>query len=153
MAALEARRRARGDGGGTPSPASIDDEKARRNQIVAGNLGLDRAPAFGQDARGPGGGIFQIQSQGFDRAEILYYGWNKEIRRAAAQVVEVRRGDNPDIRIAIVRKMIAIIREHEAGDFAWDSRRLGRTLNLSARPADNAGLEDVLMREFFEVRR
>ena len=152
MASIQARRRARGESA-APSPAAIDDDKARRDGIVAANLGQDRAPSFGQDVRKQGGGVFQIQREGFDRAEFLFFGWDKAIGRIASQVIEVRKGDNPDIRIAIVRKMIAIIREHEQGDFVWDSRRLGRSLNLSARPADNSGLEEVLMREFFEVRR
>lgn len=152
MAALEARRRARGETGGPPG-ASLDEEKARRDRIVAANLGQDRAPAFGQDPRNQGGGVFQIRRLGINDAEFQFYGWNKNIGRTAAQTIEVQRGNNPDIQIAIVRKMISIIREHETGDFTWDSRRLGRTLNLSARPADNAGLEEVLMREFFDVRR
>ena len=45
--------------------------------------------------------------------------------------------------------MIAIIREREPGDFVWVSHRLGRNVNLSARPGDQAGLEDFLMQEFF----
>jgi hypothetical protein len=45
--------------------------------------------------------------------------------------------------------MIAIIREHESGSFVWQSRRLGRDVNLSARMSDNAGLEDFMMNEFF----
>jgi len=65
----------------------------------------------------------------------------------------VRKANNPDIRIAVVRAMIAIIRDQEKGDFIWDSRRLGRSLDLSARLEDSAGLEDVLMREFYEVKR
>jgi hypothetical protein len=31
----------------------------------------------------------------------------------------------------------------------WISQRLRRDVTLSARPADNAGLEDFLMQEFF----
>ena len=155
MASLDARRRARGDTPPTaPSPAASRDEspddKARRDRIVAANLGQDRAPAFGQDPRNQAGGVFQIQRMGFSDAEFLFYGWNKDIARTATQVIEVRKGDNPDIRIAIVRTMISIIREYEKGDFTWGSRRLGRTLSLSARPADSAGLEGVLMREFFD---
>jgi hypothetical protein len=46
--------------------------------------------------------------------------------------------------------MIAIIREYEQEDFAWESRRLGRIVSLSARPADTAELEDFLIREFFD---
>jgi hypothetical protein len=45
--------------------------------------------------------------------------------------------------------MIEIIRDREPGDFVWVSQRLGRNVNLSARPSDNAGLEDFLMQEFF----
>jgi hypothetical protein len=38
--------------------------------------------------------------------------------------------------------MIAIIRDHEDGDFAWESRRLSRVVTLSAR----AGAEQWLSR-------
>jgi hypothetical protein len=62
----------------------------------------------------------------------------------------VRKGAESDIRIAILRRMIAIIREHEDGDFDWESHRLNRIMRLSARPRDNAGLEDFLWREFFD---
>ena len=51
--------------------------------------------------------------------------------------------------MAVVRKIIEIIRAHEPGDFVWVSRRMGRQVALSARPADNAGLEEFMMREFF----
>jgi len=45
--------------------------------------------------------------------------------------------------------MIAIIREQSNADFIWDSIQLRREVQLSARPADNAGLEEFLMKEFF----
>ncbi len=83
----------------------------------------------------------------------MFFGWNKDIRHNTNQLVEVRKGDDSDIRIAVVRKMIAIIREHASGDFLWESRRLGRQITLSARPADNAGLEEVLLKEFFDATR
>ena len=57
------------------------------------------------------------------------------------------------MRIAVVRRMIAIIRQHEPGDFVWESQRLGRNLTLSARPADQAGLEEFMLQEFFEGTR
>ena len=83
----------------------------------------------------------------------MFFGWNKDIRRNSVQTVEVRKGNNSDIRIAVVRRMIALIRENERGDFTWESRRLGRVISLSARPADNSGLEDFLMQEFFSNPR
>jgi len=150
---IEARRRARGGGSASPPTQSSPeptqlDEEARRNQIVAQNLGLGRAPVFG-GSREPGGGLFQITNLHYSYAEFLFFGWNKHIRRNTSQRIEVRKGEHKSIELAVVRRMIAIIREHESGDFLWESTRLGRDVTLSARPADNAGLEDFLMREFF----
>ena len=45
--------------------------------------------------------------------------------------------------------MVSLIRQHYKGDFNWDSHRLNRTIVMSARPEDNAGLEEFLMLEFF----
>ena len=89
----------------------------------------------------------------YDYAEFTFFGWNKEISRRAFQVIEVRKGGNPDINTAVVRKIIAIIREHEQGDFRWESKRLGRDMILSARPADNAALEAFMLEEFFTASR
>ena len=151
---IEARRRAR-----EPAPASppsqssppappAESEQERHNRIVAANLGLNRTPSFGAD-RKQGGGIFQIQRMGYDSAEFVFFGWNKFINRNSQQTIEVRRGANASIELAVVRRMIAIIREHESSDFVWQSRRLGREISLSARMSDNAGLEDFMMREFY----
>jgi hypothetical protein len=49
----------------------------------------------------------------------------------------------------MVKRMIKLIREHYQGDFNWDSHRLNRVVNLSARPQDNAGLEEFMLMEFF----
>ena len=151
-ASLEARRRARGaapDGGVSAPPG--EDERERHNREVAANLGLDRTPTYGTDRTG--GGVFRIQRMSSDYAEFIFFGWNKDIHRNSQQLIEVRRGDNPDIRTAVVRRMIAIIRDREAGDFVWISSRLGRNVTLSARPRDNAGLEEFMMQEFFAAPR
>ncbi|HTO48256.1 MAG TPA: hypothetical protein VML91_11510 [Burkholderiales bacterium] len=148
-ALLEARRRARGapPEDSPPPTESPQDERERHNQAVAANLGLNRTPTFGRDLTG--GGVFQIQRMGVDSAEFLFFGWNKDIRRNSTQRIEVSKGENANIRIALVRRMIVIIRDHESGDFTWVSRRLGRNVILSARARDNAELEDFLMQEFF----
>jgi len=147
---LEARRRARG---ATP-PADIEaeDDNARSTRIIAGNLAPPRAPTFGYDPKN-GGGIFEIRRIGFNDAEFVFFGWNRNIKRNSAQLIEVRKGNNADTRVAVVRKMIEIIREHEQGDFNWQSQRLGRVISLSARRIDNGGLEDFLMQEFFTGQR
>ncbi len=154
MAYVEAQRRSRGFAPPAPSapapaqPAAAEDANSRANRIAAANLGLDRAPVFGERKRG--GGIFELRRMGYDSAEFLFFGWNREIRRNTSQVIEVRKGGNSDIRIAVVRRMIEIIRDHEKADFIWESPRLGRNVTLSARARDNSGLEDFLMREFFD---
>jgi hypothetical protein len=152
---IEARRRARGDTAAPPSSGiamnspPAEDDNARSNRIAAANLATQRRQTFGYDPS-QGGGVFQLVRVGYSDAEFLFFGWNKDIRRNTKQLIEVRKGNNPDTRIAVVRKMIAIIREYEQQDFLWESQRLGRSLMLSARPKDNAGLEDFLMLEFFD---
>ena len=146
---IEARRRARGTAApAAPATTPVEDEEARRQRIIAGNLGSTRERTFGYDPR-QGGGMFQIESLGSDHAEFIFYGWNNNINRNTKQLIDVRQGNNSDIRIAVVRRMIAIIRENAQEDFLWMSQRLGRTVTLSARARDNSGLEEFMMREFF----
>ena len=151
---IEARRQARAQT--APAPASVgstapgEDENARANRIAAANIGSDRAPAFGSD-RQRGYGVFDIRRLGYDSAEFAFYGWSKDINRNTTQLVEVQKGSNSDIRIAVVRRMIAIIRERETEDFVWESKRLNRSVTLSARARDNSGLEEFMMREFFSA--
>lgn len=148
-AMIEARRRARAqDSPNAAPPSPVEDENARKDRIVAANMGTIRAPTLGNDPR-RGGGIFEIRRVGVFDAQFLFYGWNKDVSRQMSQLIDVKLGDNPNMQIAVVRKMIAIIREHEKEDFTWQSPRLTRIVTLSARTADNAGLEEFFMREFF----
>jgi outer membrane biosynthesis protein TonB len=155
---VDARRRARGDSpappstGSAPNAPAAEDDKARSERIAAANLATQRKQTFGYDPT-QGGGVFQITRMGYNDAEFLFFGWNREIRRNTKQVIEVQKGNNADTRIAVVRRMIAIIREYEREDFLWESHRLGRSLMLSARARDNSGLEDFMMREFFSEER
>ena len=99
---------------------------------------------------GPGvSGVFQILHMGPLSAEYAFNGWRGESMQAWRQVIDVEVRPGEDIERGVVRSMIALIRTHYSGDFNWESHRLGRVLVLSARPEDNAGLEDFLMREFF----
>lgn len=150
MAYVEARRRARGaapeDAPGPP-PAELSDNQ-RASRAAAANLASGNTPVFGYDPS-KSGGVFTIEHMGYDYAEFTFTGWNSNARRHTKQLIEVRKGTNADIRIAIVRRMIAVIREYEPEEFSWDSQRLGRSLALSSRLRDNAGLEEFMMLEFF----
>lgn len=148
---IAARRAARGEAAPAPPPEpapKAQDKKDRFDQVVAANLGLNRTPEFGYN-RDAIGGVFQITRMGYDNAEFLFFGWNSDIKRNTEQVIEVRKGGNRSIEIAVVRRMIEIIRQNAPEDFVWISQRLDRQVTLSARARDNAGLEDFLMQEFF----
>ena len=152
---LEARRRARAantvaQAASTPAPPSpLEDEKARRDAIVAANMGTIKAPTMG-NTQPRGGGVFTVRRIGIYDGEFLFYGWNRDINRQLSQVIEVKIGNQPNMQLAMVRRMIAIIRDHEKEDFAWQSPRQANVVRLSARLADTAGLEDFLLREFFD---
>jgi outer membrane biosynthesis protein TonB len=134
--------------GSNASAPQAEDDNARANRIAAANLATQRQQTFGYDPS-QGGGVFQLVRVGYLDAEFLFFGWNKDVRRNTKQLIEVKKGNNADTRIAVVRRMIAIIREYEQQDFLWQSQRLGKSLMLSARPRDNAGLEEFMMLEFF----
>jgi hypothetical protein len=149
MAYVEARRRARGAGAepASPSRAELSDDQ-RASRIAANNLASAGNPIFGYDPD-KSGGVFTIEHLGPDYAEFTFTGWNGDAKRYTKQLIEVRRGAHSDIRFAVVREMLTVIRRYEPEEFEWDSRRLGRSITLSSRPRDSAGVEDFLMQEFF----
>ena len=94
-------------------------------------------------------GVFQILSKGHRAAQFSFRGWTDDASNSRREVIDVDAGLNGNIELAIVRRMIALIRTHYQGNFNWDSHRLGRVVALSARIEDTAGLEEFMMREFF----
>jgi hypothetical protein len=66
-------------------------------------------------------------------------------------LIDVQAGPNESIEIAVVRKMIIVIRRDYNGDFHWLSPRYGDVIK-SARMEDTAALEEFLMGEFFPNR-
>jgi hypothetical protein len=139
--------------GETPGPSGQADapesDTQRRDRIVAQNLAaVNNSQAYtGQPKNG--GGLFEVTQVGYDYGEFKFYGWNPDVKRRAAQVIEVRKGTNADMNIAMVRKMIEIIRQNTSGDFTWRSDRVGHDVTLSARPEDTAGLEAFLLNDMF----
>lgn len=158
LAYVEARRRARIESesapspGGAPGAPAVESENARASRLATANLATQRQITFGYDPT-RSGGVFQVERLAIDYAEFTFVGWNRDARRHTKQTIEVRKGNNRDIRIAVVRRMIAIIRDYEPVEFLWDSQRLGHSIMLSSRLSDNAGLEDFMLQEFFTVAR
>jgi hypothetical protein len=122
----EAAARERG-----PTEAQLREERVRKNLKYGTN------------------GIFEITSMGQRNATFAFRGWTNDYLGSRREFYEVEASGGQDIRLIMIRRMIALIREHYDGNFNWESHRLGRSLVLSARPEDNAGLEDFLMMEFF----
>ena len=149
---IAARRIARGDAPARPETApksAADLENERRDRVIAGNLASGKqTPTFGFDPR-TGGGVFELKRMDDSEADFWFTGWDKDIGRRAKQLINVRRGTNSDIRLAIVRRIISIIRDEVKEDFSWKSERSNRVYELSARLGDNDQLESFLLHEFF----
>ena len=122
----EAAARERG-----PTEAQLRDERIKKNLKYGTN------------------GIFEITSLSQRNATFAFRGWTNDYTASKRQFYEVEATGGQDVRLTMIRRMIALIREHYDGDFNWESHRLGRSVKQSARPEDNAGLEDFLMMEFF----
>jgi len=139
MAAIEARRAGRraAEAGrnAPPGPEAREDAATRNLKTLTGGEGV--------------GGVFEILRKGTRTGEFAFNGWRPESRGKWRVVIEVDAGLGGDIELAMVRRMIELIREYYSGDFQWESHRLQRVVTLSARLEDSAGLEDFLMLEFF----
>ncbi|MDP3088113.1 MAG: hypothetical protein Q8M99_08040 [Methylotenera sp.] len=94
-------------------------------------------------------GIFEITSLSSRHAGFSFRGWTDDYSNSKRESFEVEAATGQDVRLVMIRKMISLIRRHYQGDFNWESQRLGRTIVLSARHEDSAGLEDFMMTEFF----
>jgi hypothetical protein len=153
MAALNARRAQRQAAEDAAASENAAARAGEREMTAAekATAGFNRnMQALGRGRDGTSG-VFQIQSKGTRYAAFSFRGWTTDRSRAQYQVIEVDAGIGGDVELAIVRKMISLIREHYQGNFNWDSHRVGRVVVLSARMEDNAGLEEFIMREFPEL--
>jgi hypothetical protein len=146
--AARARRRAAEETAAHENAVAQADRRAPSpNEIAAANI---RYSLQAQSGRRDGtSGVFQVLSKGVRTGRFIFRGWTPGARNTTQQTFEVDAGPGGDVELAIVRRMIELIRTHYTGDFNWDSRRLGRVIVQSARIEDSAGLEAFLMREFF----
>lgn len=98
-------------------------------------------------------GIFELKHISDRTAQFSFKGWKNDYSIPHLEVIDVTAGADGDIDLAVVKKMIEIIRREYNGDFNWESQRLGRIIVLSARMSDNDGLEAFLKQEFFSANR
>lgn len=94
-------------------------------------------------------GIFTVTTLNRFEGTFAFQGWQGEFSNAQRHFYRVETFNaSDDIRVLMVNKMIDIIRTHYSGDFQWQSRRLGDTVTLSARPKDHNRLVRFLLIEF-----
>jgi hypothetical protein len=136
--------------------AAAENQAAQQGQrgqsaqeIAEANVKRSMQRASGQDGTS---GVFQITSKSVRMGTFTFRGW-KVNSNGWKQTIEVDAGLGGNIDLAMVRKMIEIIRTHYKGDFRWESNRLGRVVNLSARVEDSAELEAFMLEEFPEFAK
>lgn len=110
----------------------------QRDAIIKRNLAQDGT-----------NGIFQIREVGLHTAQFSFKGWKNNYNNARLEIFDVQAKPHETVELAIIRRMILIIRKDYSGDFEWESQRQGRTITKSARLEDTAELEQFLMREMF----
>lgn len=151
MAQIEARRAAR---------RAQEEAFARENALARGGAGDPNGDERAKAAiarnvqtlsqrRDGTSGVFEILHKGHRTAQFAFRGWTVSRENSWKEVIEVDAGLGGNIERAIVQRMIVLIRSHYKGDFNWESHKLGRVVQLSARPEDNAALEEFMMKEFF----
>jgi hypothetical protein len=147
---LQAARKRRAEAQGAATPPQ-EDKVTNDNSVALANIETSLRQANGRN-RDDSGGLFQVRRVGLRDATFAFHGWSVNARRNSSRLVTVEQGTEASIEIAVVKKMIEIIREQKTDTFVWESHRLGRNLTLSARPEDSAELQQFLMREFFSAR-
>jgi hypothetical protein len=145
--AAQQRARRNANGGQPDAVLESDDEKASR--IAKANiLAQQRSMNPGTDPD-QAGGIFDLRHTGFTDAEFVFNGWNSTFGRKNPETHDVRVPPGGDIRIAVIREMIGIIRKQRPDTFEWYSQNRGKSITMSARVQDQPELETFLMTEFY----
>jgi hypothetical protein len=148
--AARARRRAEEEVLRQFNSAQRASENPSAGDSASANLNRNLQSLSG---RGGTSGVFQILHKGHRSGQFAFRGFNAGTRGDWKEVIDVDAGPQGDIEMAMVRKMIELIRQHYKENFNWESHRMGRVVVLSARIEDSAGLEAFLIREFFGAGR
>jgi hypothetical protein len=147
LAMIEARRAQRRASEASRGASASQDAQPSKEDAATASLNRNLA-SLASGGEGVGG-VFQILHIGPRTGEFAFNGWRPDSQRRWREVIEVDAGLGGNVQLAMVRRMIELIRTHYSGDFSWESFRLHRVVVLSARKEDQSGLEDFLMTEFF----
>ncbi|HWW70167.1 MAG TPA: hypothetical protein VN089_09520, partial [Duganella sp.] len=130
-------------------PEESANDRALR--IAKANIAGAQGRSSGAD-KDDTGGVFSVDKRS-NSADVKFRGWNTNFKRNWLQQIHVDQGGEKDIETAVVKEMIKIIRKEKPGDFEWESRRLGKTVHMSARKEDEKELTAFLLKEMFPEYR
>lgn len=147
VAAARERRRALEEEAARENQAQIASQGPSENDIALARIKAN-IQAANYNRKGTNG-IFQVLDMGVQTGRFSFRGWTNDPHESTRQTYEVDAGVGGDVKLALIRRMIRLIRAHYTGDFNWESQRLDRVIVLSARPQDTASLEAFMMNEFF----
>jgi hypothetical protein len=153
MSEMIAKRRAERESNNPQPAAPAPEESAndRAMRIAKANIAGAQGRSSGAD-KDDTGGVFSVDKRS-NSADVKFRGWNTNFKRNWLQQIHVDQGGERDIETAVVKEMIKIIRKEKPGDFEWESRRLGKTVHLSARKEDEKELAAFLLKEMFPEYR
>jgi hypothetical protein len=123
---------------GEPTPAQTAETNLARNLLQ-----LNQTPGIRH-------GTFGIISKGSRTAEVGLDIERPGTAKISHEVIEIDAGNLGDVDRAIVRGIIDAMRKRGLSDATWQSRRSGRVVSISLRPADQAELEAFLLKDIFE---
>jgi hypothetical protein len=151
LSKLEARRAARA---AAEQEAAVENAAAAEaaggpsvNQRIMDNINRAKNGAV----HGIGtGGVFEVTKIGVREGSFRFNGWHPESGDNWRESYTVDAGEGGNVQLAIVKKVIDVIRKYKKGDFEFESRLYGHPVTMSARPEDGASLETFLMKELFQ---
>ena len=130
---------------GTQPPPQSPAPPGQAPAAASAPLSFGMAGGAGGDRRN--GGFFLVERMTYYDATLSFYRLNRGVQR-----LEVPRENNLSIQLAVIKQVIALMRENGfSGDVNWISERLGKTVEISARERDQAKLVAFLMLEFFSA--
>lgn len=143
------RRAAREAQNPQPSPQPPAETEAERGKRIAlaNIMGAQGRSASGE--REQKGGLLEIVDLRLNSADVKFRHWNSNFKREWLQAVHIERGAEADIETAVIHRVMELIRKDWPEEVPFDSRRQGRVVVLSTRPADDAQMFAFLMKEFF----
>jgi hypothetical protein len=142
-AARERRQKAEANAANENRTAEQGQRGLSPQQVAEANVKHSMQQASGQVGKGE----FEVTFQSFRIATVKFRG-QRGNGSSSNQSFEVDAGVGGNLNLAVVRKIIGLIRAKYKGNVGWVSQRLGRTIPLYMHTDDDTELEAFFLAEF-----